>query len=177
MKKRLFFTGPIGCGKSTAIRRALADRLPLCGGFLTCRHREPHLYFTLESPDGSFVRTFLDFSAGKPAVELSAFSEAFLRGKVLVLDEIGGVELLNENFLTELEQVLASDVPILGVWKGEDPANKLVQTLGLTERYTRAAERIRKRLQNDPDTELYPCGQFDENARILAEKWVKEYLP
>ena len=87
------------------------------------------------------------------------------------------MELLNENFLTELEQVLASDVPILGVWKGEDPANKLVQTLGLTERYTRAAERIRKRLQNDPDTELYPCGQFDENARILAEKWVKEYLP
>ena len=47
MKKRLFFTGPIGCGKGTAIRAALAEKLPLCGGFLTCRHREPHLYLFL----------------------------------------------------------------------------------------------------------------------------------
>ena len=37
MKRRLFLTGDMGCGKSTAIRQALGDRMGRCGGFLTQR--------------------------------------------------------------------------------------------------------------------------------------------
>ena len=109
MKRRLFLTGPIGCGKSTAITQALGDKSTRCGGFLTRRHREPHLHFTLESPDGQYSETFLDFPDGKPRLNMDAFSQlgvSLLSGNILVLDEIGGIELLCPDFAAALMQVL-----------------------------------------------------------------------
>ena len=176
MKRRLFLTGPIGCGKSTAIQAALGDRLSKCGGFLTRRYREPHLHFTLESPDGTRKETFLDFSAGKPEIRLRLFSEISLQGDVLVLDEIGGIELLQPEFIAALDAALECDIPILGVLKGTGPAGALVEALCLTEEYTLAAARLWARLRSDPDTDIYKCGTFDEHARLLAEQWAEEYL-
>lgn len=186
MKRRLFLTGPIGCGKSTAILSALGDRLPQCGGFLTRRYRESCLHFTLESPDGGKKDTFLDFSTGKPLLIQNAFS---VTGTQLlqprrsdvgiapyVLDEIGGIELLNPDFTAALESVLKSDTPILGVIKGEGPAGALIQALGLTGEYELAASRLREQLHSDPDTLIYECGQFDQKALRLAEQWAEEYL-
>lgn len=179
MKRRLFLTGPMGCGKSTAIQKALGDRLPACGGFLTRRCREPYLHFTLESPDGAERKTFLDFSSGKPKLDLQVFSKmgvSALQGDVLILDEIGGVELLCGKFAAALGSVLKSGIPILGVLKGEGPAGALIGTLGLTGEYERAASRLREELRGDPDTLLYECGQFDEAALLLAKQWAEEYL-
>lgn len=177
MKQRLFLTGPIGAGKSTAISWALGEKLAECGGFLTRRHREPHLHFTLESPDGKYRKTFLDFPEGKPEVDLSVFSNICLMGKVLILDEIGGVELLNPEFAAALEAVLNADIPILGVIKGEGPAGALVESLGLAEAYSISASRLRQRLETDPGTLVYPCAHYDETALLLARQWVEEYLP
>ncbi len=176
MKRRLFLTGPIGCGKSTAIQTALGDGVGRCGGFFTRRHREPYLHFTLESPDGTQRETFLDFSTGKPELNLQVFSGISLRGDVLILDEIGGIELLNPEFTTALETVLNSDIPILGVIKGEGPAGALIEALGLTKEYITAASRLRNNLRSDADTLLYECGYFDENALALARQWAEEYL-
>lgn len=179
MKRRLFLTGAIGCGKSTAIFSALGDRLGNCGGFLTRRHRGETLTFTLESPDGALREPFLEFPEGKPELHADVFSrlgKQLLEGDVLVLDEIGGVELLNPDFMAALERALERDIPILGVIKGEGPAGALIETLGLTEEYTRAANRLRERLLRDENTLVYTCGQFDENARRLAEAWVEEYI-
>ena len=186
MKRRLFLTGPIGCGKSTAIACALGERISQCSGFLTRRYREPYLHFTLESPDKSNMATFLVFSNGQPQLNLSPFSTL---GKELlqprkddagivpyILDEIGGIELLHPDFTASLEEVLKCDVPIIGVLKGKGPASALINTLGLTEEYERAASRLRQQLCADPDTLVYKCGQFDENALRLAELWAEEYL-
>ena len=175
MKKHLFLTGPIGCGKSTAIATALGGKIAQCGGFLTRRYREPHLHFTLESPDGKVKKTFLDFASGKPEVQLAVFSEIYLRGEILILDEIGGIELLNPEFAAALEAVLGSGIPILGVIKGEGPAGALIDKLGLTEEYHRAAGKLRQQLYNDPNTLVYECTQYDENALLLARQWVEEY--
>jgi nucleoside-triphosphatase THEP1 len=175
MKRHLFLTGPIGCGKSTAIANALGEKLVLCGGFLTRRYREPHLHFTLESPDGMRKDTFLDFASGKPEVDLTVFSPNHLRGRILVLDEIGGIELLNPQFASALETVLSSDIPILGVIKGDGPAGSLTEKLGLTEQYHSAAGKLRQQLRNDPNTLVYKCTQYDENALRLARQWAEEY--
>lgn len=175
MKRRLFLTGPIGCGKSTAIASALGERITRCGGFVTRRYREPRLHFTMESLDRKRAETFLDFADGKPEIHLSVFSGAPLQGKVLVLDEIGGIELLNPDFTAALEAVLRGDTPILGVIKGDGPAGALVEALGLTVEYARAASRLREQLCSDRDTLVYECGQFDQKALYLAEQWVKEY--
>ena len=176
MKRRLFLTGPMGCGKSTAIAAALGDRLHDCGGFLTRRYREPWLHFALESPDGSSRKTFLQFPDGKPAADLSVFSGISLDADVLILDEIGGIELLDPVFADELDAALAGDVPILGVLKGEGPAGALIGALGLSEEYGIAAARLRRRLERDPDTLVYECGQYDKNALLLAKQWAEEYL-
>lgn len=176
MKRKLFLTGPIGCGKSTAISQALGEKISQCGGFLTRRYREPCLHFNLESPDGTCRKTFLNFSEGKPEVDLSVFSELRFTGNVLVLDEIGGIELLNPAFTAVLEGVLAGDSPILGVIKGAGPAGALIESLGLTEVYEQAASGLRRRLRDDPDTLVYECSQYDENALRLAKQWAEEYL-
>ena len=175
MKRHLFLTGPIGCGKSTAITMALEKNITQCGGFLTRRYREPHLHFTLESPDGKVKKTFLDFASGKPEVDLTVFSESYLQGKPIVLDEIGGIELLNSDFADALEVVLTSDTPIIGVIKGEGPAGALIDKLGLTEEYHSAAGKLRQLLRNDPNTLVYECTQYDENALLLARQWAEEY--
>ena len=176
MKKRLFLTGPIGCGKSTAISKALGEKASQCGGFLTRRYREPHLHFTLESPDGTVRKTFLDFSGGKPEVDLAVFSDVDFSGDVLLLDEIGGIELLNPNFAAALDALLETDIPILGVLKGEGPAGALIEALGLTKEYKQAAKQLRQQLLNNPNTLVYRCGQFDETAISLAKRWVQTYL-
>lgn len=176
MKRHLFLTGPISCGKSTAISRALGDRLSRCGGFLTRRYREPHLHFTLERPDGTYKKTFLSFASGKPEVDFAVFSDMSLEGNALILDEIGGIELLNPVFSAALDAVLHSEVPILGVIKGEVPVGALIESLGLAEEYGQAAYQLRRRLQSDPDTQVYECGQYDERALFLAKQWVEEYL-
>ena len=176
MKRHLFLTGPIGCGKSTAIANALGDNIARCGGFLTRRYREPYLQFTLESPDGTVKETFLDFSSGNPKVDLSVFSKACLQGKILVLDEIGGIELLCPAFVSALEQALESDAPILGVLKGDGAADALAEALGLTDAYTLAAAKLRQQLQTDPGTLVYQCGRYDETALLLAQQWAERYL-
>jgi len=175
MKRHLFLTGSIGCGKSTAITVALGEKITQCGGFLTRRYRDPYLHFTLESPDGKVKKTFLDFASGKPEVDLTVFSESYLQGKPIVLDEIGGIELLNSDFADALEIVLTSDTPIIGVIKGEGPAGALIDKLGLTEEYHWAAGKLRQQLYNDPNTLVYTCTQYDENALLLVRRWVEEY--
>ncbi len=179
MRPRLFLTGDMGVGKSTAIRTALGDRLPMLGGFLTRRHRgEDGLSFTLSTPDGQQEQTFLDFSTGKPVlfpVVFETLGLAALQGDILVLDEIGGMELLCPAFWAALERVLQSDIPILGVVKGLQPQNALAQALGLDETYRRQAEKLWHILTRDESTLVYPCQQYDETALALARQWAGEY--
>ena len=179
MKPRLFLTGPIGCGKSTAIAQGLGDKITQCGGFLTRRYREPQLHFTLESPDGQYSETFLDFPGGKPTLHWNVFSQLgvdLLRGDILVLDEIGGIELLNPKFTGALTAALKSDVPILGVVKGEGSARALIETLDLANEYRLAASHLRNWLHQDENTILYECSHYDGTALLLVKQWTEEYL-
>ena len=178
MNHKLFLTGPIGCGKSTAILTAIGEKLPEFGGFLTKRLRNADgqaIAFYLESPDGKIKQTFLDCGGSAPQIHIEIFEQVPLNGKYLVLDEIGGLELLNPTFMAALDALLASDIPVIGVVKGAGPASAMIRKLGLAEAYETAANRFRERLRNDPDTLVYDCEKFDEEALRLAKAWVKEY--
>ena len=178
MKRKLFLTGPMGCGKSTAIATAIGEKLPEFGGFLTKRLRNAEgqaTAFYLESPDGTLKQTFLDCSGPAPQIHMDVFEQIPLNGKYLVLDEIGGLELLNPAFMATLDTLLASDIPIIGVVKGAGPASAMIRRLGLTEEYETAANRFREKLRNDPDILVYDSKFFDAEALRLACQWVKEY--
>ena len=181
MKQKLFLTGPMGYGKSTAIATAIGDRMPKFGGFLTRRERDANGHaaaFYLESPDGKYRKEFLDCRGTTPRIHMDVFESVIpnlKKGNYLVLDEIGGLELLSPAFMEALDSLLASNIPVIGVIKGEGPASAMIRKLGLTEAYESAAKHLREALRNDPNTLVYDCGKFDEEAVQLARQWVKEY--
>lgn len=179
IKRHLFFTGDIGCGKSSVISMALGDKLCSCGGFRTCRRTEGSIHFVLESPNGKESFVFLDFRGSEPYLDISVFSDAaisMLCGKILVLDEIGGIELASTEFYEALFRVLESDVPIIGVLKSQEALKIMSDKLCLPQKASVFAETLRKKLSLDENTTLYKCEKHDKNALLLAQGWVRKYI-
>ena len=93
-----------------------------------------------------------------------------------VLDEVGGVELLNDAFMDEFARYLGGNQPCLGVMKGPGPAGKLVEMMGLTVRYELARRALFEHLRNDPNTHLVEFRQRDDPEALEAVKaWVAEF--
>ena len=187
MKPRLFLTGPSGCGKSTMIRRELGDLIHQAGGFRTIRDRDKTgtiRGFEILSADGYGPRDrFLDMTAENPRIDLEIFSGVgldYLRRaperSFAVLDEIGGVELLNANFMNELARYLRSSHPCIGVMKGPGSAGKVAEMMGLTVRYELARRVLYEHLRNDPNTLLLETSGWEDQAALDAiRNWVAEY--
>ena len=187
MKPRLFLTGPSGCGKSTLIGRELGGLARHAGGFHTCRERDENgkvLGFEIFSADGYGPRDrFLVLAGEEPRIDLEVFDRVglgYLRQaqerSFAVLDEIGGVELLNNAFMAELARYLRSGHPCSGGLKGAGPAGKLVEMMGLTGRYELARRALYEHLRSDPDTCLVEMsGWDDESALSAVREWVAQY--
>jgi len=183
--KNLFLTGPIGCGKSTSIAAALGEDLKKAGGFLTVRQRDDTgraIAYWLRRPDGSDGQIIIDYSAKPYTMHLEVFEDFGIRlleeakqFDYVILDEIGGFEVLSDAFVEALMGLLQSDIPCIGVMKGEGPASKMIQKLGLGDVYVQKAEALRQWMRQDNDTLLYECGQFDPEGLRLARQWMQEH--
>lgn len=182
MKRNLFLTGSIGCGKSTSIANALGEKLPEAGGFLTVRQRDEcgrAVAYWLQRSDGSFRQCIIDYSAKPCTMHMEVFENLGVellkqatQYDYVVLDEIGGFEVLSDAFMEALMMLLRSGVPCIGVMKGEGPASKMIQKLGLGDAYVQRAEALRQWMRQDENTLLYECGKFDPEGLRLAQKWV-----
>jgi nucleoside-triphosphatase THEP1 len=102
--------------------------------------------------------------------------EEAYRYDYVVLDEIGGFEVLSDVFLEALRKLLESDIPCIGVMKGKAPATRMIQRLGLGDAYVKRAEALRQWMRQDKNTLLYECGQFDPEGLRLAKDWVAEHI-
>ena len=184
--KNLFLTGSVGCGKSTSIATALGNALPKAGGFLTVRQKddtERAIAYWLKRPDGRDGQIIIDYSAKPYTMHLEVFEGLGVRlieeanqFDYVILDEIGGFEVLSDAFLEALLKLLQSDIPCIGVMKCEGPASKMIQKLGLGDAYVQRAENLRQWMRQDVNTLLYECAQFDPEGLRLAEEWVKKYV-
>ena len=128
--KNIFLTGRPGVGKTTLVHRVV-ERLPhLAGGFFTREMREngTRVGFELELLDGrkgllAHVRSDSPYRVGKYGVEVAAFEqigveglkEALSRPGVIVVDEVGRMELYSERFQSTVRTVLDSDHIVFGV--------------------------------------------------------------
>lgn len=187
MNRQLFLTGPIGCGKSTVLLHALGpERLHRAGGLLTVRRRcadGSPACFVLMDPAGKEQEVFLDLTGPKPRLDMAVFSGfgadllyRAAKSPFVVLDEIGGIELLCPEFMAALDKLLAADVPIIGVLKGEGPASAMITRLGLTKEYEGAAQALRNRFAEDSRISIFHCDRSHTASMLsLAEHWVKEY--
>jgi len=184
--KNLFLTGAVGCGKSTAIAAALADALPRAGGFLTVRQLDENgraVAYWLKRPDGSNGQVIINYSAKPYTMHPEVFESLGIQlldearqYDYVILDEIGGFEILSDAFLTALMAFLQSDIPCIGVMKGAAPASKMIRKLGLGDLYVQRAEALRQWMRQDENTLLYACDQFDPEGLRLAQQWTREHV-
>jgi nucleoside-triphosphatase len=129
MGTALLVTGAPGVGKTTLIRAIAAAWLKRAGGFVTEEIREEgqRVGFRVCSLDGStavlaHVRAVRGPRVGRyqvdvpafEAVGVSALEAATREADLIVVDEIGKMELCSRRFVDALETAVRSPKPILG---------------------------------------------------------------
>ena len=194
MKKRLFLTGPSGAGKTTIIRQALGDSLAYAGGFVTERVLDEQgkllgydLLPAAAALSGQAYQRwrFLDYSGPKAEKDNEVFRSQGVRllqeaeyYPFVLLDEIGGFEMLIPQFRNALAELLNSDLPIIGVLKGPENAAAIRSRFGLGDKFTMLTDNLRTVLGRDEDTVVLKVkSPGDPVASRIARAWTEEYAP
>ena len=192
MNKHLFLEGQVQAGKSTLIRKCLEPYIDIVGGFSSQRIRgkddrilgyrlvpaEDFLLDTDDAPDisGVFLYHNKDINKKDPRVfeTLGVDLLSPTQNKQLILlDEIGGSELLVPEFKSELYDVLGGDIPCIGVIKLNSKAKFMSDTAGYPGKVVEANARLRQDLTDKFNARII---NFDKDSAKIAEQEIKEFL-
>lgn len=198
MAKNLFLLGKIGTGKSTLIRNTLLPFIDRAGGFFvqrvlisgTCAAfrllpvtgAEDYLLekeeLSLERLSGIFLRSD---GRGNWSSNMAVFRTTGVRclqesassgKKLILLDEIGGVELHCASFMRALKKIISGPLPVLGVLKAPANAGTLEECLAGTG-ITAVNKAFIEELAKDPFSEL---SYVDRNSIGCATEKVKSFV-
>ena len=129
MSRVILLTGRPGCGKTTTIRRVLANYPGDAGGFYTQEIREGGVrkgfeIITLEGKRGILAHVDIPGQqrVGKYKLDLDTFEQLAIpaiqgateRGALVVIDEIGPMEIRSKGFRRVVMQAIKSGAQILG---------------------------------------------------------------
>jgi len=166
----ILLTGRPGVGKTTVVEKVVKKLAIPVGGFYTreIRERGVRVGFRLSTWDGkggimSHVHFDSPFRVGKYGVDIRvideigvpAIQEAMTSDKIIVIDELGRMELFSQKFQETVWQALEKKVPLLGV---------------IQERPHPFLNLVRKR----PDVELIPVTV--KNRNILVDQLLHRLL-
>jgi len=128
MTEKVLLTGRPGCGKTTLIKRVVNDLARRAGGFYTEEIREGRTragfkIVTLDGEEAVFAHVDLKTPehVGKYALDLSALErigvgalrQAVRARRLVVIDEIGPMEIRSPIFRDAVNEALDSEVPVL----------------------------------------------------------------
>jgi nucleoside-triphosphatase len=129
MGTAFLLTGPPGCGKTTAIQNVLEHLTVAANGFYTQEMRESgrrtgFKLITLDGREGILAHTSIRSKSrvGRYGVDLSVMDgmavDSIRRGieerGLIVIDEIGPMELLSQPFRDVVNEALDTDQPVIG---------------------------------------------------------------
>lgn len=127
--KNILLTGQPGSGKTSLIKKVLEQATFSVGGFLSneMRRGNQRVGFTLDTLNGqrgilAHIDLDTDHRVGKYHVDVNslesvgvqAIEDALDEHDVVIIDEIGKMELLSDRFQQVLESALKSHKPLLG---------------------------------------------------------------
>ena len=169
MKHLLFLEGNIQIGKSTIILDNLRSNMIIehTGGFLCQRLTENDKTRAFRLIEAEKAETSdIKYKVNTPSVFLEEVSgkwikrdEVFLtKGieflsdlssrKLILLDEIGGFELLIDGFREKLYEVLLDNIPIIGVIKSVNNSAIMKNTVKIDDDYYAKYEELRSVITN-----------------------------
>jgi len=149
----LFFEGNLGVGKSFLLWEALGAYASAVKGFCVQRLYEngERIGFRAVCLERGFPTPEIAYVPGMEGVfilrehyEVVPLEEAILRVesdarapccKLVLLDEIGGIELTSRVFMDALKRVLSGGVPCVGVFKSRENLIHASSVLGLGAEY------------------------------------------
>ena len=192
MYKHLFLEADSGAGKSTLIRKIIAPYIDETGGFTSQRLQNENdetiafrivpagdlrLAVPYENTPESIFRIITEDVRGlnKPEI-FESEGLKFLTDnhgkKLILLDEIGGIELRNDAFRNKLHEVLAGDISCIGVIKQNQKAASMSCLSGKTPVTEQYNAELREKMLNE-----YNCRilQFERN-NAAVESEVQKFI-
>lgn len=192
MIRHLFLEGAIQSGKSTLLRKMLQPYMGSVGGFASQRLLDdsgrtigyrigqasatPLTASFSKDYSGIFRTTDKDGLVLKYPEVFDEEGVKYLtenQGKKLILlDEIGGAEMLNPLFRNALNNVLSGSIPCLGVIKLEESASHMSRTAKYDESVLKFNRRLRQLVTEELGGRIL---QYERNDNSI-EKEIEEFL-
>lgn len=94
--------------------------------------------------------------------------------RLILLDEIGGIELKNEPFQNKLYDILNGDIPCIGVIKSHKKALHLADDTTKTNTVGNLNLQLRDYILNSCDGEILTFDRDDNSTKSAVEKFISD---
>lgn len=192
--KCLFLEGNMQIGKSTTILKNINSLIPNnhVGGFMCQRlvADEETKAFCL-TPFDKVESSIIEYKPHTPNVFLENISGKWVRNdevfntigiemlsnlslkKLIVLDEIGGLELLTEQLREKLYELLSGNIPIIGVIKSNNNKFIMKKSVKIDDEYSALYQKLCSDIENIYNGKILKA---DKNNMVSIQQEIGAFL-